>query len=64
MVHHQINNQIDPTLIAGSDKLVKIRHRSIVRIDHRIVHHIILVISVRRHDRHQPDTGDPQIGVR
>ena len=61
MVHDQIQNHADIPLVARSDQLLKILHRTVLGIDGIIVGYIIFVISGAWVNGHQPNAGDSQL---
>ena len=55
MVQYQINNQLDPPLVALLQQSVKILHAAVQRINGLIIRHVIFMIGRGRHNGHQPD---------
>src|SRR5262249_1149620 len=56
MVHHQIDEHTDATLLGGVRELDKVTDRAVAWIDTVIVGYVISIIAVRRDlKRHQPD---------
>ncbi len=64
VVEHQIDDDSDATLVGLLDEPFEVLVGPILRVDLVVVRDVVAVIAGRRHDRHQPDAGDTQVGRR
>ena len=55
MVHYQVHNDPDTTLMGLVDQVLEILKRAVIGVDGIVVGYIVLVISGRGMDRHQPN---------
>src|SRR5512133_1032889 len=60
VIEHQINDDLNITLVRLFKKAFEIVHRPIFRIDRVVIGHIIAMIGGGGIDRHKPDALDPQ----
>ena len=61
VVHHEVEDHLDPTLVAGGDERVEVGVGSQQRVDRRMVADVVAEIAPgRRVDRRQPDRVDRQ----
>ena len=59
MVHRQIQDHTDPTVMAGCQQLLKIIQSTVLRIDILIIRRVVFMIGRGGHYRHEPDAVDP-----
>ena len=61
VIDHQLRDHPQPALVRGREKRLKIRERSVVRIDVVVIGDVVAVIAQRRRIKGQkPDRGDAQ----
>ena len=59
MVHRQIQDHADPTVMAGCQQLLEIIQGTVLRINILIIRSIVFMIGRGGHYRHEPDAVDP-----
>ncbi len=64
VVHDEIDDHADTARVRRVQEGLEIGRRPVVRLDARVVGDVVAVVAGRGADRHQPDTGDPQVVVR
>ena len=64
MVDHKVDDHMDAALLSLCHHILEVIHRAILRVDGEVIHHIVAVVGGRGVDRHQPDAGHTQVGVR
>lgn len=63
VIQYQINDDTNTASVCFGEESFEIVHRAVVGIDRVIIGDIIAVIRRRRVNRHQPDSGDAEIGM-
>ena len=63
MIHCQIQDHTDPTVMTGRQQLLKRFQSAVLRIDILIIRGIVFMIGDGGHHRHEPDTIDSQIHI-
>ena len=59
MVHRQIQDHADPTVMTGCQQLLKIIQGTVLRINILIIRSVVFMIGRGGHYRHEPDAVDP-----
>ena len=59
MVHRQIQDHTDPTVMTGCQQLLEIIQGTVLRINILIIRSVVFMIGRGGHYRHEPDAVDP-----
>ena len=59
MVHRQIQDHTDPTVMAGRQQLLEIIQGTVLRINILVIRSVVFMIGRGGHYRHEPDAVDP-----
>ena len=59
MVHRQIQDHTDPTVMAGCQQLLEIIQGTVLGINILVIHSVVFMIGRGGHYRHEPDAVDP-----
>lgn len=61
MVHHKVDYNFNTPLVCFCNQLFKIVHCAVFLVDPSVVGYIIAVVAWRWVDRHQPNSGYPEV---